>query len=56
MDLNNAIPKNWNQFLRNDANKEELFKFLAMQVMSLETEKVVITTKGDDVLGVADDD
>ena len=33
---NSQIPRNWQQFLRNDENKRELFQFLAQRVVSLQ--------------------
>jgi len=44
------IPRNWQQFLRSEENKQELFQFLAQCVVSLHEEKQVITTKGKDIL------
>lgn len=41
-----AIPQNWSSFLRVDANKTELFNYLAQCVMTVETEKSIITTQG----------
>ena len=37
---------NWQQFLRSEENKQELFQFLAQCIVSLHKEKQVITTKG----------
>ena len=44
------IPCNWQQFLRSEENKQELFQFLAQCIVSLHEEKQVITTKGKDIL------
>ena len=45
------IPGNWAAFLRVDENKEELFHFLADQLVSVEAEHgQVISTKGDSVV------
>ena len=45
------IPGNWVAFLRVDENKEELFHFLADQLVSVEAEHgQVISTKGDSVV------
>ena len=44
------IPRNWQQFLRSEENKQELFRFLAQCIVSLHEEKQVITTKGKDIL------
>ena len=39
------IPVNWEGFLRLDANKEELFAFLAMCIQAMDTgEKIIIST------------
>ena len=35
----NAIPGNWKEFLRSDANKVELFSLLATCIKNLDTEK-----------------
>ncbi|KAK3728106.1 hypothetical protein QZH41_014263 [Actinostola sp. cb2023] len=47
---NNPLPRNWQQFLRNDENKRELFRFLAECASVLGGEKQVITTYGSEVL------
>ena len=47
---NSQIPRNWQQFLRNDENKRELFQFLTQRVGSLQEEKQVITTKSKEIL------
>eukprot|EP00794_Sanderia_malayensis_P001933 gene1933-2197_t len=44
--------KNWQQFLRNDENTGELFRFLAKHATQIETTKHVITTYGEDVISV----
>lgn len=47
----NSIPGNWQEFLRIDDNKTELFDFLAHQVVeNLSTEKEVFSTCGEKVL------
>jgi len=43
-------PTNWKSFLRNSANKTELFHFLADAVAKMTTENVVIVTKEEDAL------
>lgn len=40
------LPANWKQFLRNDGKKSELFPFLSDQPVKIETEKLVVATKG----------
>ena len=40
----NKLPKNWQEFLRNDANRAELFTFLSLQIANLVTPFQVITT------------
>ena len=49
VDGSTSIPGNWQQFLRVDANKVELFSFLANHIAHMEMEKQVITTDGEDV-------
>ena len=46
-----TVPKNWKEFLRVDANKKELFGFLAEQIPLVDFGygKQVITTKGEQV-------
>ena len=50
VEQSSAIPGNWQEFLRIDNNKTELFSFLAMNVASIKTSKQVITTHNADVL------
>eukprot|EP00745_Piridium_sociabile_P014857 TRINITY_DN21914_c0_g2_i3.p1 TRINITY_DN21914_c0_g2~~TRINITY_DN21914_c0_g2_i3.p1 ORF type:complete len:617 (-),score=120.53 TRINITY_DN21914_c0_g2_i3:145-1995(-) len=45
-----TIPTNWSSFLRVDANKTELFNFLAYQVVTIESGKQIVTTRGPNVL------
>jgi hypothetical protein len=45
-----VIPQNWSSFLRVDANKTELFNYLAQCVIAIETEKLIVTTQGSIVL------
>ena len=45
-----AIPGNWQEFLRIDDNKTELFSYLAICVSALDAGKQVISTLHDDVL------
>jgi len=47
-----AVPKNWKEFLRVEANKKELFSFSAEQIPTVDfgQGKQVITTKGERVL------
>jgi hypothetical protein len=44
VEASSTLPKNWQEFLRNDENKSELFSFLSLQVAKLETEKQIIVT------------
>ena len=44
------IPSGWQQFLRSEENKQDLFQFPAQCIVSLHEEKQVITTKGKDIL------
>jgi hypothetical protein len=46
----NTIPGNWQEFLRIDENKVELFSFLATHVSALNTGKQIISTHHADVL------
>ena len=50
VDASTNIPGNWQQFLRVDANKTELFSFLAKHVVNLSTDKKLVTTDGSAVL------
>lgn len=48
---NVKLPGNWKNFLRNDENKEELFRFLGHQSVSEDTgDKVIISTIGESVV------
>jgi hypothetical protein len=46
----NTLPRNWQEFLRNDENKSELFSFLSLQIAKLETEKQIIVTHHTNVI------
>lgn len=46
-----TIPGKWQEFLRIDASKVELFSFLANRVTTIGTEKQIISTLCDQVLG-----
>ena len=48
----NKLPRNWKEFLRVDQNKQELFKYLAECVTSIDVEKQVISTYGKQVLSI----
>ena len=48
----NKLPRNWQEFLRVDQNKQELFKYLAECVTSIDAEKQVISTHGKQVLSI----
>ncbi len=50
MNGTNKLPGNWQQFLRIDENKTELFSFLAERAANVNTEKLVVSTYGKDVL------
>ena len=45
----NAVPPNWQQFLRISANKSELFLYLATTIMSGESDKQIISTLKNEV-------
>ena len=49
---NNKLPRNWKEFLLVDQNKQELFKYLAECVTSIDAEKQVISTHGKQVLSI----
>ena len=48
----NKLPRNWQEFLRVDQNKQELFKYLAECITSIDAEKQVISTHGKQVLSI----
>ena len=50
------LPKNWQQFLRDDTNKMELFAFLVEHISHLETIKQIVTTKGSEVVCIPPQD
>ena len=50
VDEANMLPANWNDFLRRDENKEELFKFLSHISVTLDTPDQVVATMGEQVL------
>jgi len=37
----NAVPKNWEEFLRLSDNKKELFSYLSREIITIQTEKQV---------------
>lgn len=45
-----CVPQNWQEFLREDKNKTDLFEFLAIHVATIQTEKKVITTYKENVM------
>ena len=45
-----AVPGNWQEFLRIDDNKIELFSFLASNVANIDTNKHLVTTQSTSVL------
>ena len=46
----NAVPQNWGEFFRLADNKKELFSFLSREVVTIHTEKQVISTFLEDVI------
>ena len=46
----NKLPGNWQSFLRIDENKTDLFSFLAEYAITVNTEKLVVSTHGKNVL------
>ena len=49
-----TVPRNWQEFLRINENKTELFSFLASFVIAINTDKQIITTKDTHVLSNID--
>ena len=50
VESSSTIPRNWQEFLRNEDNKRELFSFLSLQTAKLETDRQVIITHHKEVL------
>ena len=50
MEASSNLPGNWQEFLRIDANKIELFAFLAKHIARSVITKQIIVTSGSDVL------
>ncbi len=50
VEQSSVIPGKWEEFLRIDANKVELLSFLATHLLSLDTEKELVTTHHTEVL------
>ena len=50
MDGSTHLPKNWQQFLWDSANKTELFAFLAKHIERLVTTKQLVSTNGFEVV------
>ncbi len=50
VEASNTLPGSWQQFLRIDANKTELFAFLANHIAAMVFTKEVVTTIGSEVL------
>ena len=50
VDGSTVLPGNWQQFLRIDANKTELFAFLTKHITHLVSDKQIVTTNGSDVM------
>ena len=46
---NVCVPHNWQEFLREDRNKANLFVFLAMHIENIQTDETVITTYNEHV-------
>ena len=50
------IPANWDAFLRSNANKDELFRYLSDCIQSCETgRKVIISTKDEAIVSTQND-
>ena len=56
VELSTSLPENWQQFLRINENKVELFSFLVSHLKNLETEKQLVTTDGQDVVCIPPQD
>ncbi len=56
VEASNCLPKNWQQFLRDDSNKKELFAFLVKHLKHLATSKQLVTTHGSDVICIPPQD
>jgi len=56
VEASNALPNNWQDFLRDDANKTELFTFLAKHISHMVTVKQIITTTGSGVVCIPPQD
>ena len=46
----NTIPSNWQNFLRHNDNKSELFHFLADKIVQMSVPNLVMVTKGPQAL------
>ena len=54
---NTPIVKNWSKFLKEDSNKTELFNVIAEKITAKRYDgKVVIATKGNDILGAVNEE
>ena len=47
---NVQVPRNWSEFLRDSRNKTELFNFLASRLAECTSEKLIVSTKGTEVV------
>ena len=45
-----CVPKNWAEFFRINENKTELFAFLSREIVTISTDKQVISTPDRDVI------
>ena len=43
-------PSNWQSFLRDENNNQELFHFIADKITEMKTDNIVIVTKGEDAV------
>ena len=50
VESNSLVQRNWQSFLRNEDNKTELFSYLARQAMTIHSEKQVVSTIGENVV------
>ena len=56
VEASSSLPSNWNEFLRIDANKIELFAFLVKHISQMVITKEIVTTSGSDVLCIPTQD
>lgn len=50
------VPKNWNGFLSNSKNKDQLFKFLAKTIIAFPTSKTIVATHASNMISNCSED